>query len=227
MADAPSHHRVPGCWREIGVFGHRTCPELAEYVHCRNCPVYTASGRELFNRPTPPEYRQQWTALLAEEPVEEFNPRAMTSVLVFRLGEQWLALPTGLIQSLSRTLPVRRLPHRSNRVLRGLVNIQGIIRLCASIHEFFDAVEDGTSDEIGAADKSRLVMVEKEGENWVFLVDEVHGLHRYQTDEMQNSPVSAARTAEPLTIGAVAWRNGQLGLIDPDELIVALKRSLL
>lgn len=227
MADGASHNRLPRCWRVIGIFGQRSCLELAEYVHCRNCPVYTASGRELFDRPAPPEYRQRWTALLAQNAVEEINPQAMTSVLVFRLGEQWLALPTGLIQSVSRTLPVRRLPHRSNRVLRGLVNIQGILRLYASIHAFFEAVEDDTSGKSGSADKSRMIMVEKDGENWVFAVDEVHGLHHYRSDEMQNSPVSAARTADPLTMGTVPWRNVQIGLIIADKLIAALKRSLL
>ncbi|MDP8223945.1 MAG: chemotaxis protein CheW [Candidatus Lernaella stagnicola] len=227
MTDGVSHNREPGCWRVIGVFGQRTCPELAEHVHCRNCPVYAASGRELFNRPIPPEYREQWTTLLAQDAVEQTKAQAMASVLVFRLGEQWLALPTHLIQSVSRTLPVRRLPHRSSRILRGLVNIEGIIRLCASIHPLFEAVADETSGESDVADKSRLIMVEKEGENWVFPVDEVHGLYHYQPDEMKNSPVSASRTAEPLTMGTVPWRAGQIGLIDEDKLIEALKRSLL
>ena len=32
------------CWRRIGVAGDRTCPELAQHVHCRNCPVYAGAA---------------------------------------------------------------------------------------------------------------------------------------------------------------------------------------
>src|SRR5262245_23179704 len=32
------------CWRTIGVRGDHSCPELAEHVHCRNCPVYSAAA---------------------------------------------------------------------------------------------------------------------------------------------------------------------------------------
>ena len=32
------------CWNKIGVRGDGSCPELARHVHCRNCPVYSASA---------------------------------------------------------------------------------------------------------------------------------------------------------------------------------------
>ena len=227
MTDGVSHHRPPGCWRAIGVFGDRTCRKLAEHIHCRNCPVFAAGGRELFNRPVPLDYRRQWTTLLAQDAVERTEAQSTASVLIFRLGDQWLALPTSLIRSVSRLLPVRRLPHRSGRILRGLVNVEGIIRLCASIHPLFGTVADEPSDDKGAANKSRLIMVEKEGDNWVFSADEVHSLHRYRPDEMNPSPVNASRDAAPLTTGAFLWRDRQIGLINEDELIEALNRSLL
>jgi len=35
------------CWRRIGVSGDRSCPELAQHVHCRNCPVYAGAAQRL------------------------------------------------------------------------------------------------------------------------------------------------------------------------------------
>ena len=40
----PDRAIVNDCWNRIGVRGDRSCPELKQYVHCRNCPVYSAGA---------------------------------------------------------------------------------------------------------------------------------------------------------------------------------------
>ncbi len=40
-SDLPS---VDDCWNRIGVRGDRSCPKLAEHIHCRNCPVHAAAA---------------------------------------------------------------------------------------------------------------------------------------------------------------------------------------
>lgn len=35
--------------------GDRSCLQLSEVKHCRNCPVYAAAGRALLERPIPPD----------------------------------------------------------------------------------------------------------------------------------------------------------------------------
>jgi hypothetical protein len=54
------------CWKSIGTFGDRSCPRLTAEVHCRNCEVYRAGGRNLLDRPQPEAYRKELTRLLAE-----------------------------------------------------------------------------------------------------------------------------------------------------------------
>ena len=34
---------IDDCWNRIGVHGNKSCPLLAEHVHCRNCAVYALS----------------------------------------------------------------------------------------------------------------------------------------------------------------------------------------
>ncbi len=50
---------VHDCWNRIGVEGNATCRELAKYIHCRNCPVYSAAGLQLLDRPLPADYRRE------------------------------------------------------------------------------------------------------------------------------------------------------------------------
>ena len=54
---------------------------------------------------------------------------------IFRLGREWLALPTHVCQEMAEMRPIHTLPHRSGPVLLGLVNIRGSIRLCVSLRE--------------------------------------------------------------------------------------------
>jgi hypothetical protein len=60
------HSTFNDCWNQIGVTGDRSCEELKSYMHCHNCPVYSAAGRGLLEREVPPEYLKQWTEILSE-----------------------------------------------------------------------------------------------------------------------------------------------------------------
>ena len=46
MTALPLHAPPDRCWQEIGVWGDRSCPELAAVTHCHNCPVFAAAGRK-------------------------------------------------------------------------------------------------------------------------------------------------------------------------------------
>src|SRR4030095_4038577 len=32
------------CWSQVGIWGNRSCPELQQHVHCRNCPAYAEAA---------------------------------------------------------------------------------------------------------------------------------------------------------------------------------------
>lgn len=119
------------CWNKIGVKGDRSCPELLKYVHCRNCPVFTAAGQRLFERKPPAGHLAEWTKRLAEP--ETAIERGTISVLVFRVGDEWLAADIGLLVEIAELRPIHTIPHRSNSVLAGLVNIRGELPLCVSL----------------------------------------------------------------------------------------------
>jgi chemotaxis-related protein WspD len=118
------------CWNTIGVRGDRSCPELAKVVHCQNCPVFAAAGRRFLDAPFPPGYLEEWTQRLAA-PVED-QAVNLESVLVFRIVDEWLALPVHVLVEVTTARPIHRVPYRAG-LLAGLVNIRGELYLCVHL----------------------------------------------------------------------------------------------
>ena len=174
------------CWRRIGVQGDRSCPKLAQAVHCRNCPVFSAAGQELFDRALPPEYLDQCTRQLAE--VEEAVSGEAISLLVFRVGPEWLALEAGLIVEVVEQRPIHCIPHRTNQLLLGIANIRGELHLCISLRELLGItlpeLKSGSNAAESVRPQPRLLVTEHGSHRWVFPVDEVAGVHRVPADTM-------------------------------------------
>src|SRR6185369_9775817 len=114
---------VNDCWNKIGVHGDSSCAELERHIHCRNCPTYSAAAGRLFERELPADYRSQWTRHFAEE--KQATERETHSVVIFRVGAEWLALPARVFLAVSELRPIHSLPHRRNRIVLGLVNVRG------------------------------------------------------------------------------------------------------
>lgn len=215
------------CWNHIGVSGNGTCPELVKVVHCRNCPVYAAGGRSLLEREPPAEYLHEWTQALAEEK-DEGTAADTLSVLIFRLGRAWLALPTHICQEMAEMRPIHTLPHRSGPVLLGLVNIRGVIRLCVSLSELLGLEP---TDDIGQASNHNaqacLVVIARQSDHWVMLVDELYGIQRFPLSAVRDAPVTVAKTTPRLTKGVIDWQNKGVGYLDDELLFLALRKEVL
>src|SRR5262245_55109050 len=138
------------CWNRIGVRGDRSCPELPKVVHCHNCPVFAAAGRQFLDAPSPQGYLEEWTERLTAA-LEE-TATDLQSVLIFRLGEEWLALRVQVLVEVTNPRPVRRVPHRAG-LLAGLVNIRGELHLCVRLAQLLGITRPdagrGTQDEKG------------------------------------------------------------------------------
>src|SRR5512145_1695546 len=106
---APARQRpsLVGCWNRAGVYGTSTCAELANFVHCRNCPVYSEAGVQLLNRPLPNDYRREWTAHFSR--AKHAPVAAGASALIFRIAQEWLALPTQCFQEIAEKRPIHSL----------------------------------------------------------------------------------------------------------------------
>jgi chemotaxis-related protein WspD len=149
------------------------------------------------------------------------------TVMVFRLGAEWLALPVNFFLELTRPRPVRRVPHRSNSIFLGLVSIRGDIQMCFSAGGLLgiEPAEGGKAPPASGLQR-RFCVTSKNNRKWVFPVDEVCGLCAYAETGVQPVPVNVAKTMNNYTTGIIAVNNRQTGLINDDLFFGAFERSL-
>lgn len=101
---------IDDCWSRIGIRGDRSCPLLAEHIHCRNCAVYSAAATRLLDRYALQQEDHQQSIAVENDVVTR-------SLLVFRLGEEWLALVTRCLVEVAPLQPIHSLPHQRSRAL--------------------------------------------------------------------------------------------------------------
>lgn len=213
------------CWNSIGISGDRSCPELLEMIHCRNCQVYAQAGRSLLEREIPDHYLLEWASSVAEEKTEQAT--GTLSVVIFRLGQEWLALSALLFQEITPVSSVRTLPHRSNQIFQGLVNIRGELQLCVSLRDLLGIEREMTRSTSQHATYQRMVVVQSQKSNWVFPVDEVYGVQRIHPEDIRNLPATLSNAKDTYTKGIIPWRNHSVSYLDDELLFYTLNRRIL
>ena len=212
------------CWTEIGIAGNGQCPKLAEFIHCRNCPVYIERGRGLLDREMPEAYRDEWTALLAR--AKEAAPEKTISLLVFRLGKEWLALPTGSFARVAPEKPVHTIPHRSGPVLRGLVNIDGELLLCVSLEGLLGVEPAVASTVVREMTSARMVVIRIKERRWAFLAEEVDAIHHVDVAVIAQPPVTAMKAAVSFATGLFSLSERSVAILDDEALGKALNKVM-
>jgi chemotaxis-related protein WspD len=216
------------CWNRIGVWGDRSCPELAAVVHCHNCPIFRAAGGRFLASPSPEGYLEAWTACLAEK--EEEEPADVQGVLIFRLGEEWLALPVAALREVISVRFIHRIPYHGG-LLAGVVNVRGELHLSIRMDHLLGltprAEENGNHSPAPAGKAvPRLLVAGRGAETWVFRVDEVDRVHRLAMGELRPVPPTLGRAATRFTRGLFSSQDRAVGLLDEGRLFEVLRTSM-
>jgi len=221
--------KINDCWNRIGVWrtSKERCPELDNFVHCINCPIFSKTGHQLL-RTTPPEgYRTEWTSILSKEKkAQQIN---VHSAFVFRAGTEWLALPSNLIQEVVNMGPIHSIPNLNNKVLRGLVNIHGRLQICVSIGRVLGLEKLGKTAEQLEPDyisPERLVVVLQKNQLVAFPVSEVKGIIRYTPEMLIDLPVTVSGSKAVYTMGIINLEGKDIGLLKDKPLFKTLTKDL-
>ena len=222
------------CWNKIGVSGDQSCPELKPFIHCRNCPVFAAAARTFFERKAPEGYLTDWARWLTASDVRhargevreegENNTRWRAeqgaSVLIFRLGAEWLAFRTHAIGAVTTCRPIHRVPHRSSATFAGLVNLEGQVQLCVSLHGLLGATAAETAP--------RLVVLNDREQTalWAFAADEVSGVQYVPRTEWRGVPSTLANPAVAFSQAVLLWNGLTVGLLDEQRVFATLRSAL-
>jgi chemotaxis-related protein WspD len=210
---------VTDCWKRIGIWGDRSCPELRQHLHCRNCPVYAAGAMRLLDAEVPDSYLASHATHYAQ--AKRDSRQGSRSAVIFRLASEWFALSTAVFREVAPLRAVHSLPHRRDRIVTGLTNIRGELLVCVSL-----VTTLGLSGETGAGPTARLAVVSRDGDRFVFVADEVGGLFRFEESELSPVPATLAHAQATYTRGMLAWRDRPVGVIDDQLLFYTLNRSL-
>lgn len=224
------------CWNQIGVMGDRSCAELKTVIHCYECPVYDAAGERLLEREPSSDYLDEWIGILKETPdtqeISEGNEAIIRtadaiSIIIFRLGNEKLGLPVQFLQEVTHPCIIQPLPHRSNALFLGLVNLRGEILLCASLSHLLKikASEDANSTTT-AMHLERMIVAGQEENKWVFPVDEIHGIFRFHLNELQDAPVVITKAEKGYTQGIVYWEGKKINYLDSELLFYTLNQKI-
>ena len=206
------------CWREIGVWGDRSCPQLPPVVHCSNCPVFVGQARALLERPVDPAYLEWLTETVATRTEEAAPPDRM--VLVFRAGGERFAIDASAVRVVAPVSPVRRLPHRAAPAFLGLVAVRGELMPCIALATLL-----GIPPAADPGPGSLVVLADADGLS-ALLVESALGVEGIRRAETRRAPDTIAAALAPVTEGLHAIGDGDVTVLDRAALAGRLRGVL-
>lgn len=200
------------CWNRIGSRGDGSCVKLDQHVHCRNCDVFGASARELMQRELPADYRREWSAHFAR--AEQEQRQADQSALIFRIGAEWLALPTKMAVLVADPIKPRRLPHRPDPAVMGIVNLRGRLYPCMSLAHLMQIEASEPAPTPGVRVAPRILVIQFEQLAVALPVQDLLGVHRYSATDLELPPAAFDNASQRYVQGILTLDGRRVGCID-------------
>ncbi|MFJ2365416.1 chemotaxis protein CheW [Pseudomonas sp. NPDC087697] len=210
---------IDDCWNRIGIHGDKSCPLLIEHIHCRNCAVYSAAATRLLDRYALQQDDRAQASIAVETDV------VTRSLLMFRLGEEWLALATRCLVEVAPLQAIHSLPHQRSRALLGVANVRGALVACLSLVELL-GLEATTGVASGARIMPRMLIIAAHGGPVVVPVDEVDGIHAIDERVLDAASQSGQQASAKYTRGVLQFKGRSLRWLDEEQLLSAVTRSL-
>lgn len=182
----------------------------------------SASARKLLERTPESSYIAQWTELIVKEK-EESKFQSERSLVIFRLADEWFALPTAVFSEVSPVRVVHRIPHRTNEVICGVVNVKGRLLLCVNLHYLLET--KFTKGEGRLEKMERMLSIQSDGEEWIFSVDELYGIYHTMGEPLENVPVTVEKSKANYLKGMLQWDKRSVGVIDEELLFYSLRKN--
>ncbi len=210
---------IDDCWNRIGIHGDKSCPLLEEHIHCRNCSVYSAAATRLLDRYSLQQDQREAVVSKVEIDVKT------RSLLMFRLGEEWLGLATRTLVEVAPLQAIHSLPHQRSRALLGVANVRGALVACLSLVELLD-LDGSVAPASGGRIMPRMLIIAAHGGPVVMPVDEVDGIHAIDERILDAASQSGAQASAKYTRGVLQYRGRSLRWLDEEQLLSAVTRSL-
>ncbi len=183
------------------------------------------SARSLLSRSPPEGYLEDLTSKFQSDS-GEIAKENFTSFFIFRLHEEWLAMPTEVVKQSSVKKQVHSIPHKSNDVLRGTANIDGQLKLVVALENILEIKPKKDVHHHWQHEFCRMFVIQQGIEEWVIEAHEVLGIRRLDLDQMENVPVTVSKSTANYFKGIYDYGGMHIGLLEEELLFFSLKRSV-
>ncbi len=212
------------CWNRIGIRGDHSCALLEQHIHCRNCGVYGEAAQLNLQRTVGDDYQHAWAAHFSM-PAEDRTQHDSSS-LVFRIGDEWLALPTAMFVLVAPHALPHRLPHRTARGLAGVVNVGGRLYPCIALADLLGISATVHTPRTGRHTFSRLLLVQWEQQAYALPVADLHGIVRYASANVMAPAATINKGLQRYLTGVIEHGGMMIGCLDAGLLGQQFARSL-
>lgn len=172
----------------------------------------------LLDREVSQDYLREWTAhVAAKQKAIEVGTK---SVVIFRVGTEWLALATGMFQEVGEQSTIRTLPHRRGGTLSGLVSVRGELVLCVSLEALLGL------EKAAEGKRGRLLVCNPPRGRFAFPVSEICGVYHYHPTDLKPSPATLGAAASVYIVGVLPWKDRTVGCLDDELLFYGLDKDL-
>lgn len=177
----------------------------------------------LLQREVPLDYLTDWQQVLlqSDKYAEEENYQPL---VVFRLYDEYFAITTSVIGEITHLRAVHRLPHSNSPFIEGIVNVSGRLREFISMEKLLQLSREQTVPwKIGGT----LVLFEKDGNGWTFIVTEMLGVSHVFPEMMQEVPATVAlKPVAHYMKGLFSWKGHSIAILDEEILALRMRHSL-
>lgn len=177
------------------------------------------SANKLFERMPELTYLEEWASLLAQVPEKDAEIKE-TSLVIFRLSDEWFALPTLIFSEIGAQYTINSMPYYHDPAILGVINLKGQLRVCFSLHVLLDLKKSPL------VNFPRFLAISDKNEIWTTPVDEVKGIYQYDLSLLSNVPVDFANMRENFLKGVINWNEKNIYLINDEILFSSLRRRI-
>jgi chemotaxis-related protein WspD len=170
------------------------------------------TARHSLTLPVGQDYLDDWARLLRQ-------PEAAAEVLdqaglAFRIGAEWLMLPTSMVDSVAPSAPSHALPHRRGGGLAGIVNVGGAVVPAIALDTLLGIDGSGGAAASGRHVFARLVVARVDGQRFAMPVADLHGIVRYPGARLQAPAATINRGLQRYLAGVLAHEDMMIGVLD-------------
>lgn len=195
-----------------------------DHLQAGGAAAQQAAADRLLQRSAMPDYLAEWEHYVSS-PKTQIAGSQIMPVVIFRIGKEFLALSTSVVGHVTQPKTVHRIPHQRGKIVRGLVNINGRLRLFIAMDNLLDI--DSSTVSIDANQKRSMMVMERDSEVWAFEVSEVCGVYHCETSQLHNVPVNVAKSTANYLKGVFVWSGNSAGYLDDELLMFSLRKFLL